>query len=456
MAPGAAAQTSHGFELETRLHEREIYAERMSAFRRAWDAADAPLREVALAALQRSLGPGAPLGAWPSMIGISSATRLLRGEPAERLERGGVLELLDCLDMMLVPGALESPNGPPSEGARGEALRVRVWPVDDQIAARCARDIELQLDWVAPDGRRERARRESVAAAAWRAPGFDMYVRAPLDPSASWQLVPSVEIDGVRVDGWPVAAPTVSERDLRGEALGAAADSLRGETLLVSLEALLLVRFGVRGFVGESARLDRVLAGQADVGAARMWALDPEDEHGLGQPAQRLWVYGQEEGEPQTARVLLLPAPEPLAPRGQLEGELGAAWRALADAQSAAIVAYEHASSETLEPELVVAAARERFPGAEIVLVLRADGMRSIALRLLGKPPLAIDRLVLSLPLSLRGPLLPAVPTLIHTPLEPPTDAPDDHSYALAPAGSFVDDRALPAAIGAWLDAAGE
>ena len=133
---------------------------------------------------------------------------------------------------------------------------------------------------------------------------------------------------------------------------------------------------------------------------------------------------------------------------------MGAPWLELAERTRSALVAFDSVSGDAPDPSALVAQVRERFPEAELVLVLRAASLRNLALRLLGKPPLDVDRLVLSLPLNVRAPLLPLVPTLMHTPLDPPERAPADHAYVRTEGDCFLDAARLPAAMGDWLSSA--
>lgn len=162
---------------------------RVDAFRKAWDAAASDERTRVSEILQSLRSPGAPSEWWPDLGSIEVATRVLAGQDDKSFlaesKSGALTVQAAALALRVVPGAFEArPKG------RTTSLVVRVSPL---FELREALDVKLSLIWVSPEGAETLARTETIGASAFRAPGFEMYIRAPHTGPSVWTLVAELE-----------------------------------------------------------------------------------------------------------------------------------------------------------------------------------------------------------------------------------------------------------------------
>lgn len=464
----------------TPLHERHlaaIWGERANAFFEAWSVATPELRERARASLERDAGRGAPLDAWPSSAALERAR--------EELVQGGGLRLDELarqarsLDLQLRPGLLELGGGtraplPPGE-PDGAPLVARVWSMVDGLRPG---DALLELAWLAPDGRRLRARGEPILAAAFGSPGFEMHLRAPFE-DGPWRLVLELEREGERARGLEFELPRVRDLHARLAAVRELAQAARArepapdealDRLLAEFElalehglrspsladpelalALLENRLGPRAeharWLGPYQHLRS--GGRAAMPApasapASAPSLASSDELPPAELASPAWWAREPVRAPRAALVLLCPPDED--PAALLaSGARARAWQAAADAHELLLLA-THAH-EPQGPSLgaKLAELRAARPGLSIALVVRGEALSRTLFALLEAPRPAPDAFVLTSRARNFGALFPRVPTMLLAPTAAaPARAPEWFARAALEPSPFLGELELP------------
>ncbi|QDU68496.1 hypothetical protein [Engelhardtia mirabilis] len=348
---------------------KALYAERVDALHRAQAQADDAGRARGAAAIERLRGSSPPALSAPSR-GQLDRWRRAYMEP-ERAELLAIERFVDAIQTMVVPGAFEATD----DSAARARLTVRVWAEASAAAPPAG---ELRLYWEHPDGRRELARTAGFEASAFRSPGFELFVRAPLSGRGTWYLAPEVEAEGLTARGAGVPVEAVLDLDARWAAVRDAAgtDDFVRTTLAAELE--LLMTSGVRAARGASVEdLLAHLEGEARPDLALPLVID----------TFQAWTVGEPDG---SGPVLLVVAAPSDGAGGVFNGLRGAAWRSAAARLSATVVGLPADVVGGAAFARTVDAARHAFPERELVLVPRGA---SAALALFGAGGVVADDL---------------------------------------------------------------
>ena len=151
----AAPQNAPATSAEQALHQTAVRTERSARFFAAFTTAEAPAREAAQAFLGEVQRASDALGRRPSLVELEIATRLSGGARPEDA-RSELARFADGLDLEVVPGAFA-----PGSTGLGAPLAVTVYRLQSDPPAR---DVELALEWIGPDGARACARARSPSA----------------------------------------------------------------------------------------------------------------------------------------------------------------------------------------------------------------------------------------------------------------------------------------------------
>ncbi len=417
-------------------HLAAVRTERTARFFADLGAADEAARSAALALLRAAERPGQPLGARPDLAALAAAGRVLSGADAEAVRSDELARFADALDLQVVPGAFAAE----SEGL-GTPLTVTAYRLERDPPAR---DVELSLDWIGPGGERRRARSEPFGAQAFRAPGFRMFVRAPLSEPGLWHLQPVVRADGREVPGAPVPVECVAglaERVARARAL-AAPPGLAADAARARLDALL--SSGLRA--PESPVASACLAPFEDP-SAPAWRAAPDG----GEP----FLFGGFEGQSRGGALVFLWS-EGDAEELPLAGRVGDAWRALARERGLGLFVLRAVAGEGARLRAGLEEAR-RLAGRDPILVARGRGALVASLLFAGAAvegqPLPLGGVVLLCPAEGLPRLMPPVPTLVvaEPPAGDPGEDPPGRSFAAGGPLAFLDEPRLPALVAEWL-----
>jgi hypothetical protein len=326
-------------------HIDAVRAEREAELQALAAAASAEQRALASTLLAATPGDHRPAMRPVDFEVLAAARQALLGAT------GGELAALSLsLDLRLVPGCFEVRR----EG-RGEAMTVsleRLW----RGPGRAAR---VSLFWVAPDGKRSRARSEPVTAAAFER-GFEMYIRPPMSAPGRWHLTVELEAAGETAPGIPIPVDCVADLASWREP----EDSAAGRAFAERLD--LLLELGLRrGSLATLAEQHAILRGAPEAGVLLM----PSAVAGV-----ILCELNPQSPMRRSATVLVASAPG----RGAIEscfGPEGRAWRDLARNSNlrvfvASLPAGEHAVAPWLS---VIAELAEAGKGDEMILALRGE-----------------------------------------------------------------------------------
>ena len=458
-APAASDQSPL---VEVRFsHEAVVKNERVDTFFRAWAVAAEERRDAAAQVLASLRSPGAPSEWWPDPGSIEVATRVLGGESPELLldenEAAALAVQAASLDLRVQPGHFQA-----RATGRGQSLVVRVVPL---FELREALDVHLRLIWIGPDGQEQLARDEVVTKGAFTAPGFDMYIRAPLSADACWTLVaelrPAAEasLEQLQADrnaapkrgalflrpvrSYGVAVPALSDADqvfasVRKQGMdGQAADE-------PSLQAQLAAR--------RTARIGAALAGLGTQGLR----LSPDP----GLSFASFWssaAAGQiprAQALPTAERTILRVSPSSEALGAVESGIVMESWSRLGN------VVDVLASPGGVDPVVGRSCSELRAldgPSQETILVLRGDALMSSQLEAMRHGLRGFDKLVIVANSWRPTPLMPQVPTLFLTPNEASASiaggAPHVTSQVLA-RSVFLSELDVPGMVADWLEAA--
>lgn len=439
-------------------HEAVVKNERMDTFFRAWDTASEERRDAAADVLASLRSSGAPSEWWPDPGSIEVATRVLGGESAELLLAENEAAILAVqaasLDLRVQPGLFES-----RATGRGQSLVVRVAPL---FELREALAVHLRLIWIGPDGQEQIARDEVVGKSAFKAPGFDMYIRAPLSADACWTLVAELrptadasleqlqeEAGGPKqqsalflrpIRSYGVSVPALRKVDqvtslLMDQANGGLPpdeSSLQGQ-----LAARRVSRIGaaMQGLTSEGLRLSP-LAGFSFTG---FWEQSCAGQIPTPQIAQR------------TERVFLRSSTTTDAFGAVESGIVMQAWSQLGTVLDVA------QSAGGLEP--VIGRSCSNLKGLvdspkETILVLRGDALMSSQLEAMRHGLRGFDKLVIVANSWRPTPLMPDVPTLFLTPNKASADLAGQADHVTAKVLSrsvFLSELDVPAQVADWL-----
>jgi hypothetical protein len=307
------AQTVAPADPRLARHRASLWAEAREALERTLEAGGAArFAELGSTEIDRARASAAALRA---------LDRALRGSdrpPGSAAQESPADRLSDQLDLLPVPGlAAAGLELPPSV-----ALRVWLagaWPAGAEPRA-------AQVIWVSPEGKRLRARRESLTREAFAAPGFDLYFRAPSGPAGRWWIELELEFAessaGVPVARAPFDLVPLLEGRLAALGPGPAAEALRAELRLTETTGL---RSG-HGLPAEE--LLAALEGQL-AGAASGWWRAPFAPAALAyRPAQ-------------AGRWGLLVVEPRFGGAGRWRGRLGERWRSWCERQGVLLIALE-------------------------------------------------------------------------------------------------------------------
>lgn len=261
--------------------------------------------------------------AFESPAALRALTRDLAALPTAAPGLQAADALSDRLDLAPVPGLAEAGLEQPPV----VALRVWLtasWPAEGKPAA-------ARASWIAPDGSRLRARREALNRAAFEAPGFDLFFRAPSGPAGRWWIELELEHEG-DPDPRPAARvpfDLVAGLEARLEALGSgpAAQALRAELRLTQESGL---RPGHGLAVEEQLAALELQLGGGDSG----WWRAPFAPACLGYRPAAAQRWG------------LLVAEPRLSAAGRWRGRLGQRWRDWCERQGVLLIAVETSELE--------------------------------------------------------------------------------------------------------------
>jgi len=188
-------------------HEESAWLERLVGLVEAYEEAAPAARRRLHEELEGERRGSRRPGRRPEVEELATLHHSLEGVPSGELRADLPQRFVDAVDLRVVPGAFQA-----IDDGRGRSLEVWVhslWHVP------WSSRLQLHLDWVAPDGTRDRARSEPFATDSFAGRGFPMFLRAPLGDPGRWQLVPVLEVDGRFVDGFPAPVEAVDDLEFR-------------------------------------------------------------------------------------------------------------------------------------------------------------------------------------------------------------------------------------------------
>ena len=216
----AAAPAQDHYASYRPLQEAVVRAERESRVRALYANAAQPARDAALVLFESDRA--ARTVAWrPSFATLANVQRVLERR-GDAVGPDPVDDFLASLDLRTVPGVAAAK----AEG-RGDAITVHLAPLHE---VRVPEELVMGLDWVAPDGRRERARTEPFRDVEF-GDGIEMYVRAPLGDAADWRLEPVLQVNGHERNGEGVTVSLFDDPAALRDALQAGGDGARERPL---------------------------------------------------------------------------------------------------------------------------------------------------------------------------------------------------------------------------------
>jgi len=446
------------------LHRLALELERRLAVQQAWLAADEEPRRAAADVIHAQLRTGIPTVYWPPLAVLADAWNVLRGADLE--QDGPERRFAAALDLRVRPGAFAAQEGsdPAEQGAPltidVEALYSVELPgspesPDSPDSPDSVGEARLSLFWIGPDGTEIRARSEPILEPeAFAAPGFPMYVRAPLAEPGLWSLVPEIETARGAARGFPVRVECVEALEQRLAELQAllAAEAPADER--TAAELLRALRAGVRSplwprlvehFEGRHASLwrDYEMSG-IELGGAELVGIPPSEDA-------------------RAVLIVLAASGKPAA--WTFAGPAGEAWRRLAIERRVLVLATDlpidsagvAAGAATVSD--LAAGLRAAEPDRPVLLLASGPALSRLRSAERRGAELAFDGLVLSTvlarPARPRG--LDGVPTLF---VEVLADAPsesgpegDELTWMRRPEPPLVADVMLPDWIGPWLEA---
>lgn len=188
-------------------HEESVWNERLVELVEDFEGASAEARQRVLDAISTPRGARPRPGRRPEIEDLARLHRILEGADSDALDRDLPQRFADTIDLRIVPGAF-----PEVDEGRGRALEVWVrslWHVPWRAR------LQVHLDWISPDGSRERVRSEPFGTESFAGRGFPMFIRSPLGPAGTWRLLPVLEVDGRFVEGRPAPVQAVEDLDFR-------------------------------------------------------------------------------------------------------------------------------------------------------------------------------------------------------------------------------------------------
>lgn len=419
----ASAQTRFPAEPGQAAHVDMVRAEREALLLALYSRVPEERRLSAEGALAALRPAQMPADRRPGLSDLALATRVLSGESLSMAMGDSLGRAAMALDLQVVPGAFETAR----EG-NGESLTVRVYRL---FGEGTTRETELSLSWIDSLGRESVARVEVFGSAAFAAPGFDMFVRAPLGPPGRYFLVAELRQGDARRRGVPVRVEGVERLHDR---LGALSSDARA-----GLRADALLDFGARTYEVSSleARLSHAEGSVLDlscqprgIGDLEVWICAPRDPRA----------------------VLVFVAPEG-TPAGEIfVGAFEGAWRAMASGDGIAIVSLAPRAGEGRAFADALAALALEFEGAPLVLVARGDAVTRVQFFALGRA-LPIEAQVLVVAEQTPGRAILRAPTLL-------VGARDldlaslEHELRIAegPSAAFFAEPLLPGLVRPWLE----
>lgn len=445
-ALGAAAQEPSPIE-RTRQDEHRVVlqCERISRLMERLARADAPAREAVIASLEAARPTSASVHWSPGLDVLRRAEGLL--DPAAEVQDAhweALDRLAGSLDLIAAPGAFEV-----RDGELTEPLTVRVVRAWGSESA----NVELALEWMDTSGQHSVARREPVAADAFGARGFPMYLRAPSGDAGRCQLFGRLTrrpagtfaalVPGIRVDG-------VERLRERLEAL-----RKRERVDQPGFRRLeeLLSRLLVTGLRGSSA-----LGGGDMLLALERWTSEGPPR-GLLVPLERsfegargpehwLWSFSPQR-EPERAVVFIAHSGE--TAEQIFSGELGSAWLEFAEQSGTQLLA-THAPSSAAHVGPLLARVREWTGELELMLVARGDSLASLDAAFAKAEERPFDSWVAftSIPAGACAALFPELPALLVTP-GPAAPARDGLEWIEGERLWFLREPQLLGHVSAWL-----
>lgn len=308
----AAAQTVPEHDPRQARHRRVLLAEPMDALAWYWSAV--PEQREGFASDWLEPGAGALELPGLEFLQDQAAGRSFEGDPPPR---GSLARLARSIDVQVVPGAFEAGNSTP--------LRLRIWP---WRTTSVSESVTVRVIWTGGPFDRTEARRATVDAGAWRAPGFDLFVTPPEgDPGTHtfrvevafssaperWVATRDFTVEGV--EDFEARAASVRERFVSGE--------ITEELLPDARDLLDLVDAGTRS-PNTAPVVDRLEALEGGLPTLGPLGL------GVGSRAQQAWRLATTADQPSGGVVLLI-SPKGYPTDAVLRGAQGAAWQAFAD-----------------------------------------------------------------------------------------------------------------------------
>lgn len=424
-------------------HLRNVYLERRQAFLSAWESAEEPRRELVRETFRARRAQGVPaVYQLPAQL-MTELGRVLDGDVLTTRDLSWEDRFAIALDLLVLPGAFTA-----GEGGRGDEIIVRVLPAMTRSFEPLPEQVLLRLIWVGPGGQEIPARQEPVHRAAFRMPGFEMYLRAPASMPGSWSLVAEIELEGRTGRGHPVPVDCV--RDLFGRADRLAGGPPGDPYEAAAHEALRRhLQRGIRD--GMAPSIEELLSGAL---LPPLFSLDQD------------WGGGAtlclDAGPSEPREVVLLAVPPLEEPDWVFSGGAADTWIHLAAERRARVYTSSLPIKDSGGPDILGALAglRSVHPGLPLTLVVRGSAVGRLALARLGKSDaVPFDRVVVHTVIS---PLVTPrrqfeVPTLVLTPLAEPAplmrlagDGPALFRRSLADPPLVVD-RSLGSIVEQWL-----
>ncbi len=360
--------------------------ERRALFLDTWQVSSVEAQTRARRVLQLERDGAERLAATPGVRALTKAWRSLVDDEEDSFEFPIEQQLVDSLDLRVVPGIYEGqPEGKP------EALTVRV---SSLYRVAVEQGVKLSLIWIGNDGAELRARTEPILPRAFDSTGFLMYIRAPSVVPGAWKLVPEIVSGEQSFRGIAVPVLGADEPDL----LSAGSDE---ET---RAQFKLLREHGIRPtFFRAFMKTVGLLSAEEvfDWKGARLNAIESEPFRSLREDSVKCWSVGP--GVVKTPKcIVLLLRPEDERPESVLVGAVGDAWSATASKHEWWVLSTSLRLRADEDPSLLSLATelKRKYPKAALVLVGRGAALLEVQLAQLHNPTWDLDALVLSTVLS--------------------------------------------------------
>jgi len=366
--------------------EAAILSERRVFFQRTWLAASPERRGIVQKLFERHARASSALCDQPDRSLLALGTRILLGADGARVQNDPLVALVDNIDVFSAPVDLRADRSP----AEGQVITVGVRFLERvQAAGFPAGALRLHLMWEGPDGELLMAKESAFEREAANQ-GMALALRTPPKARGTWSLVPSLSQAGVRVQGWPVPVPMITDFAARCARIQSSGRLLPGLVHVLKWGRIWVRRSDRLGPGGWLDFLEGSLQADGPLGPDVL----------VTRPA------------PERPLVLLVAAPGETA-AGLLVGPVGAAWERLADALDVHLAAAPAKQLVGRDLERTLASLRSVSGASQVILVARGRAAVSINLSLPLVDAGLIQGLVLVNAFGAPAPGIAPMPTLL-------------------------------------------